>query len=73
MSAPVVGVQGQPVKAISRDQEVPGPAALHEAKIARLRIALAKERRGRKREDRITELENALYRHAALLTAATGG
>lgn len=67
-----VGVQGQPVKVISRDLEMPGPVARHEAVIERLGLAIDKERRGRNRDGRLKELEDELFRQTALLQMTKG-
>ena len=65
-----VGVAGGAV-AVATD--TPRSAARHEAVIARLGLALAKERRGRARPDRIAGFEAELRRHRALLARLRSG
>lgn len=65
-----VGVTGGPV---GLGSEIPRSAARHEAVIARLSLALAKERGGRARPERIAGFEAELRRHRALLAKLRRG
>lgn len=67
---PAVGVSGGKVALAT---ETPRSAARHEAVIARLALALAKERSGRGRPDRIAGFEAELRRHRALLATLRQG
>lgn len=65
-----VGVQGQPVDTETEDPGAPRSVERHEDVIERVGLALAKERRGRRRLARVMGYEAELRRHLTLLQQA---
>ena len=68
-----VGVRGRPVHAGNAEPGAPRNIERHETVVERLGIALAKERHGRRRPDRIAGYEAELRRHLALLAQLRKG
>lgn len=65
-----VGVQGLPVDVETDDPGAPRSVDRHEEVIERIGLALAKERRGRRRLARVMGYEAELRRHLTLLRQA---